>query len=83
MVPAPDQSSTRGELSHQSTLPALVGLCPDPAHTGEFYMPLDPHEGTTCPQCSEQLVVFVSTTWLVTNGVGSGWLAGRGVAVNG
>ncbi len=28
-------------------LPRTIGLCPDPAHTGEFYMP-DPEPGETC-----------------------------------
>lgn len=43
-----------------SQLPEFIGLCPDPGHTGEFYMPLDGPEGI-CPECPEPLVVYVKT----------------------
>lgn len=39
-------------------LPRAVGLCPDPSHVGEFYMP-DPKPGDTCPSCSNVLVIYV------------------------
>lgn len=39
-------------------LPQTVGLCPDPSHTGEFYVP----HGGRCPAegCHEQLVEYAT-----------------------
>ena len=42
-------------------LPAYIGLCPDPDHAPEFYMPLDQAEvdrGPTCPWCGCPLTVY-------------------------
>lgn len=43
-------------------LPEYVGLCPDPTHTHEFFVPLDEPTGV-CPEgdCTEQLVVYAKT----------------------
>lgn len=38
-------------------LPAAVGLCPDPWHTDDFYVP-DPGKGERCPLCEHLLVRF-------------------------
>lgn len=49
-----DHSSDRGSL-----LPVAVGLCPDPAHTDQWFMPLGSEESKICPECSLALVVYV------------------------
>ena len=43
-----------------SGIPELVGLCPDPGHTAEFYMPLDHGESLVCPldDCERRLVIY-------------------------
>lgn len=39
----------------------MIGLCPDPSHRGEFYMPLEPGDSRRCPMddCDHELDVFV------------------------
>lgn len=41
-------------------LPTSVGLCTDPDHLGEFYMP-NSQPGDTCPQCNLPLVIFTQS----------------------
>jgi hypothetical protein len=42
--------------------PEMVGLCPDPEHLGEFYMPLTEREFRArqikCPECDQDLLVY-------------------------
>lgn len=38
-------------------LPHLIGLCP--VHLGEFYMPLDPGESEKCPECDQDMAIYV------------------------
>lgn len=42
--------------------PEMIGLCPDPAHLGEFYVPLSEDEfrarRITCPECARDLLVY-------------------------
>jgi hypothetical protein len=42
--------------------PEMVGLCPDPEHMSEFYVPLTEREfrarQIVCPGCEEDLIVY-------------------------
>jgi hypothetical protein len=51
------------EARTEIKLPDAVGLCPDPEHTGEFYMPLDlplssPLQRCPEPGCDKYLVIY-------------------------
>lgn len=39
-------------------VPGTIGLCPNPSHMGEFYMP-DPTPGDICPyDCPCELLIY-------------------------
>lgn len=46
-------------MSGRETPPPLVGLCPG-EHLQHFYMPLEPTDSTICPECDQQMVVYVT-----------------------
>jgi len=41
-------------------MPTRIGLCPDPAHIGEFYLPLGSSETSRCPEpgCDLELAIY-------------------------
>jgi hypothetical protein len=41
---------------NDSELPRVIGLCPEPTHAREFYMP----HGGACPWCDNELVVYTA-----------------------
>lgn len=42
----------------EKSTPGWVGLCPDPEHAQEFYMP-EPAPGEKCPECAAPLIHFL------------------------
>lgn len=39
-------------------MPLLIGLCPNPDHTLEFFVEMHEDESALCPECSQRLVLF-------------------------
>lgn len=41
-----------------SDAPSRVGLCPA-EHMGRFYMPLEAGDSTICPECDQEMIIYV------------------------
>jgi len=56
----PDQSCSVDRSVRQ--LPFGVGLCPDPDHMVEFYVPISHGEAmsgeTVCPECDKRMAIY-------------------------
>lgn len=53
-----ESSDAPTRMSAPAHMPGLIGLCPDPAHTGQFYVLLDDRHSTCCPECDEEMILY-------------------------